>query len=282
MFKKIIIIISLFIIFISSVFADISVELSSNKTSAIVNEDFTLDIKVKNDWGKDLNIESIGWIENFNKVSQRNFFSSSNINWVVTIETSLQFVLNWINPWEYIIWPVILNDWENKYSSNNIKIIIKDELVNNDWIKDDINPVKKINLFSKNFLYSPTFIFLFFILIVSIYLLIKKPKQEEENIQNEPDKIELIKNELSKLKNEIDETEKNIFYSKLNIIFRKYFENIWIIWASQLTLKELETKQIDNEIFNLFKKSYSGEFSNYKDAKKSREKIIEEFEKILG
>jgi hypothetical protein len=32
----------------------------------------------------------------------------------------------------------------------------------------------------------------------------------------------------------------------------------------------------------LFKKSYSGEFSNYKDAKKSREKIIEEFEKILG
>jgi hypothetical protein len=49
MFKKIIIIISLFIIFISSVFADISVELSSNKTSAIVNEDFTLDIKVKND-----------------------------------------------------------------------------------------------------------------------------------------------------------------------------------------------------------------------------------------
>ena len=116
MLKKIIITFSLFIIFMSSVFADISIELSSDKTSAIVNENFTLDIKVKNDWGKDLNIEDIKWIENFNKVSQRNYFTSSNINWVVNLETSLQFVVNWINPWEYSIWPVVLNDWEKKYS----------------------------------------------------------------------------------------------------------------------------------------------------------------------
>lgn len=289
MLKKIITTFLLFTIFIPFVFADTTIELSTDKLSVPVNEDFTLNVKIKNDWSKDLNVESITWIENFNKVSQKSIFNSSNINWVANVETSLQFVLNWINPWEYSLGPVVISDWKNKFSSNVVKITIKNGLLKNNWIwkksdwhKDDINPVKKINLLSKNFLYSPSFIFILIILFISGYLLIKDQKKEKEVIESNPDKIEIIKDELSKLKNEIDNIEKNIFYSKLNIIFRNYFEHIWIVWANWLTLKELGTKQIDNELFELFKKSYSKEFSNNSDTKISRKKIIEHFEEILS
>ena len=152
----------------------------------------------------------------------------------------------------------------------------------------DINSVRYFRMFFDDYIFIPIYIFIF---LISLYLILSKYilkfilnnkkfkflfNNKIHDIKEENESV-VLKNKLLSLLEDIENLSKWEFYGKLNLLFRGYFEIIWIKWALKLTLKELQTKDINSEILKLFEESYYLEFSNKTTRIETRKKILKTF-----
>ena len=289
------------------IYAESSVNMSTSELKVAIWGDFDLNIEIKSDSDKWINITSLSWLDNFNKLSTQSSESFQMINWKLSFWRNIKYTLRALTEGDFTIWPIIINDWIkevtsgivnisvlefNKFQKNNTILnngniqnnkvssdIDEEEDINKIIKKEDINSVRYFTMFYKDFIYIPIYIFIFLLIV---YLILSKYtskitfKKKNNHIKKENHNL-ILKNKLLKLSKELNHLNENEFYWKLNILFKKYFENIWIKEIFNLTLKELKEKGIKNNILNLFEESYYLEFSSKTSNIDTRKKIIHTF-----
>ena len=313
-FNIIIIWIIIYLFWFINVYWATNINIRITEQKVAIWEPFDLLIEIKSDSDKWIKVNKITWLDKFTILSS---FSSDNIqviNWNISFIKNLKYWLKANQEWNYVIWPVIVNDWVKTLNSNivnisvvefinfqksnnnqddnpninkknNINFEINDNKKDNSDIdQEDINSIKYIKMLYKDFLFIPIYIFVFLLLV---YMILKKyikidNKQVKKKIINisENQNHELIK-KLRTISNKIESLSKKEFYLELNNLFRKYFEINWINWSFKLTLKELKEKNINKNILNLFEESYFHEFSPKITRIETRKRIIENFIKTL-
>jgi len=130
--KKIILTSLVFLLTIVSVFANTTIDFSSDKKNYNIEDTIHLSIKIDttNTWSTELNIE---WIDDFQVVGQSKRQSQININWNITSSFILQLSLLAQKSWKFTLWPISSGSGSSKVQSETIEIKITGEriMVNN-------------------------------------------------------------------------------------------------------------------------------------------------------
>ncbi len=302
--KLLIIIFSIFLRF-NTVFAELNLILSSDKTNYAFDEvvKISLDLNTESWW----NIPSakILWLESFSVLSQSSQTSLVYINWESQFKNTINLTLRPNSIWEFVIWPASIESWSGSIDSNTITINVNhlnnvnseenldNDLLNTDFksidnnnSQDDIYWVKWWLEFANNY-----FIYLFYILLIVVfffyYFLNKYFSFKEVKTKPKSDIIiwedKLIFKELKILQRKANDINKNEFYGNLNILFRRYLNYLWVHDSHKLSLKEVFelATNIDKNFLNLFKKSYLIEFWWEEESDKTREILLKDFIKEL-
>jgi len=138
---KILLTFFIFILTISSAFAEIKLIINTDKKEYNIEEDIFFSINVSSNENSSELI--VNWLDNFQVVWKRQTQSNYNINWVQTSKFNLNLKLLAKKSWEYILWPVSIKSgtWTTSklISSNTIKIKITWEriMVNNSIVNED-------------------------------------------------------------------------------------------------------------------------------------------------
>jgi hypothetical protein len=296
----------LIILFLNTwVFAESNINIELDKIDVNINDTFvvTVNIEITSIENTEL---SIKWLENFWFIwkEERVEESSSiwnNINWENYRKIVYKFFLKPNQLWKFIIWPAELKVWEEIINSNSFEINInnddslfaspnKNSLSDDNNIessndKDDIKWIKNTTGMFYNFIYYQLLIILLLVFLYFYYLYINNKKKNKDLEMAEIKSAKDINKQLIKkikiLLKKIEELSKTEFYEKLNKIFREYFDIIWIKNNEMMTLKEIKELSLDENLIQLFEKSYMSEFNDKEDSKEKREEIINEFLKIL-
>jgi len=174
----------IFLLFPFSTFASTwTISVSKNPVDA--NSDFELIIKIQ--WeSREFWFINFTWIDDFDIVSKRQSSSVRIINWKIASSLSLFLKLSPRKSWEFILWPILITDWENQFKTNLIKVKIT-------WEKFFVNQPRPISIQNK----------------------IKKPKEKKEEVEfKEIEKIEDF--ELNVVKKEFsDDNEKYLLFFTL-------------------------------------------------------------------
>ncbi len=303
--KKIIFLIIIFTYFLflnKIVFAESSLELIISDNEITLEDTFELDVKITADSSLGNSEILINWLNDFYKVSQKNYSSFTSINWKIenTQTIELSFYPNEV--WEFEIGPAIIWEWTGAITSNIVKIkvispksSVKEEEIKNDT-EDENNKELKPSVDNgnlkdiKDFEWSLgifNYLYTIFIIILVIlwyfiykYFKINKKTQEKLIVKPEITKEDYIK-KLKDLLNKIDKLEKSEFYEQLNFILRDYFDFIWIVDAKNKTFKEIAQNDIDLKLLKLFQKSYYNEFNLHKDTLSFRKDLIDDILKNI-
>ncbi len=130
--KRFFIIILITIISIASVFAETTINFSSDKKSYDIEDIIQLNVTINTDtpWDNQIYIQ---WAETFQIISKRESHSSVNINGEKKSSVTLSLWLLAPDKWDYTLWPVTVSNWDEVNLSNSIDVEIKGEriMVNN-------------------------------------------------------------------------------------------------------------------------------------------------------
>lgn len=165
----------IFFVFINQTFA-YDASIFTNKNILKIWE--KLEFVIKLDWfSENLDILKINWIENFETISniEAMEFSSKilNVDWKIeekreTILTR-KFILEPKKVWEFILWPVELNDWIETKTTNKLQI----KVVWDDILSDkNYQVTKKISqdiLMKNEKIHKNNFDFKFFVFVLAIF-----------------------------------------------------------------------------------------------------------------
>lgn len=267
---------SIFIFFILNIsYADSNIKLYVENSEIIEWETFNLkvDITTSSTWS--IELTKIQWIDNFEILWQSKNSNISIINWVYENSFSLSLKLKANEVWNYVLWPVIMNIDQDRFESNILKLDVFDKILS-EWDIKDIHSLWNI-FYKLNYIFI---ILIIFLALFFIYFYKKEDNQKFKNIETLNFLDVFIANLLLFKKEKID-LERTVFYNELWEKFREYFNYIWIENSESLTLMELKTKNIDKKLLNLFEKIYFYEFDNKEEDIKQREKIIDNFIKII-
>jgi len=150
---KILLTFFVFILTISSVFAEIKLIINTDKKEYNIEEDILFRINISSDENSSQLI--VNWLDNFQIVWRRQTQSNYNINWVQTSNLNLNLKLLSKKSWEYTLWPVSIKSWtwitSKLITSNTIKIKITWEriMVNNLIVSEDEEVEDKIENLDK-------------------------------------------------------------------------------------------------------------------------------------
>lgn len=301
--------ISLFIMFLilpSLLFAKTTISLQSNGTEFDINSPITLQANIVPEWWWEISIKWIWWLSWFQIVQQNQSQSYQTINGKTTAQINFILTVKAIAPWEYTIWPIVLQEWTQEVSSNTIKIKVTWVQIfmggntssvsntsslpqnpsvvtpqptlpqpNNDWTIKDIKPNLQVSLFHY-------FLTLILVLVFSLFgyfyrYLDKKRKllSDAPEIVSQPLKEINYKSLIRKIEKKYLTSSKNIFYAKLWSVFRLYVKNKI---DSDFDAKTLhQAKQVlDNDFLQLLEKIYYPEYNKEQDNEEQRKNIIKE------
>ncbi|MDD2870678.1 MAG: hypothetical protein PHS49_01700 [Candidatus Gracilibacteria bacterium] len=87
--------------------------------------------------------------------------------------------------------------------------------------------------------------------------------------------------QLKKLKKNSENYSKSNYYSEINKYFREYLGLLNINNADKLTLSDIKNLNLDNELVDLYEKSYLNEFNDKNDIKITRLEIIDNLIKLI-
>lgn len=299
----------------SSVFAQENIDFTIDKNQVSTWESFILTINLETTSTWVLEIQQIKWLDEFVNLWKSSSNQISIINWVSTNKYTLNLSMWSTKQWDYIIWPVEIKIWENIIESNiiNLKVVewsnqwLTNKVWNltpinswnnsNNWIvqqkndtsikaKSDIKNIKSWNNIFYEFMFYQVLII---ILLVWLYYYNTKIAQKNRLVKEKEENDILIydskKNDLvdriKKMFKSVEVLSKTDFYQKLNKVFREYFELLWFENTDMMTLKEIKELQIEQELIELFERSYYFEFSNQKETYKSREDLINDLLRII-
>lgn len=278
--KKILIIFLSFILFLLPTYAetwDEDIVLSTQELKVKVNDTFNINFSINLDSSNNIWDITIEWIQKFSKLWESSSFRFESVNWINKWIYDKVIKLKPTQKWKFVVWPVIVNVWNKTQKSNTIEIeVVWENNSNNTVIVQDTNSkMEDINdiAWPKNtFNFSFLFIIVFFLILFFVwffYLLryyfsfreteFKKEKiSENENIS----KNNYFLNKLNSLQKKSDIYSKSEFFSLLNDLLREYLEHNGIVFARNMTLKELEQnkKNINPDLFEIIKDTYFEEF----------------------
>lgn len=135
--------------------------------------------------------------------------------------------------------------------------------------------------FNNYILYQFIIIWLLVLLLLYNQFVVNKKNIEKTILDENLERKKILVSSLKKLKKNIESSTKSIFYSELNWYFRDYFSILEIKNSDTLTLKELKQMWIDNDLVNLYEKSYLNEFNDKWDLPITRLEIIDKLIKII-
>lgn len=266
MMKKYIVLSLLFFCFYLDSYA-FEAQIKTDKDNYNINENIKFTLIVDLDDSKNIELESVKWLENFDIIStsssQKSTYSEKNINWKIEMISKQLLYVDYImkanKDGTFSLWPVVLNDWLERKETKSINLQIdwnrKNEIQNKykkqnyDKEKDDIDDWVWL-----------LFIIVFWLLIWSLVYYKKefifsqfdklKKSYNTVNVSEDIKKEENISflNEIEELPN-IDDSkfiDKIILYTK-NKLIRKY--NLkWNFNSLDELIIELDENLSDSEL----------------------------------
>ncbi len=272
---------------------DIKLQVQENKIT--LGDTFNLNFSVNIDSWNSLWDVKIDWIDKFDNLWQSSAFSFQSINWVSKSVYNLTVKLKPIEAWKFIIGPVSLKNWDKILKSDTVEIEVTwlasklSQTEDKELTINDINDIK----WPKNtgdFSYS--FLIIFFILLFFIwfyYLLryynnlkLQEQKNFEEKEKENVSKNKYFIDKLNLIQKNSDKYSKSEFFALINDFLREFLEYNGLIWARNMTFKELEKNKniIDTELFDIIKDTYFEEFKK-EDSDLDRKKILKEIKNKL-
>jgi len=130
--KKIILAFLVFLIMSASVFAETTLDFTSDKQNYDIEDTIHINIWLSTDSSWENQI-SINWLDNFEVIWKRQSQSRKSINWKSSTQFNLQLSLLAKKSWEYTLWPISVQTGSGKIESNTVKIKVTGEriMVNN-------------------------------------------------------------------------------------------------------------------------------------------------------
>lgn len=191
---------------------DVGIALNQREVS--VDDYFTLQIEVQMDDWKDLEVEEIKWLENFELISssqsQASSTSISVINWkaetISKFVNSINLVLKPLNEWKFLLWPVVIR-WEDEVKETNSLEVSVLGSRNSIYIwSDDVDEIEEIvndellnesgdieRLSNKHIIYFFAGGILIILLLVWIIFYVRRNDfwvEDDEKMENENDGME--------------------------------------------------------------------------------------------
>lgn len=178
---------NLFFAFLFSLFLFVNtnafdVKIDSSEKEININDTFSLKIEVDLWNSKEVQINEIKWLENFQTISSSTSQSSSYKTQIINWETKkvskqisyISLILKPLEKWDFYLWPVLLSDWTEKKESNSLKIQVswdKKSAVINDFEKKlKWNDKYKNDFWKDHKIWFTAFLILFFILFFLLAL----------------------------------------------------------------------------------------------------------------
>ncbi len=290
----------LFLCYISTVFAESSITLSTDNETPQLGETFTVEVQIEFDSLEPISTIRIPGIEAFEQFSVMQQESSQVSGTQVQKTSSIIFWLKPKDEGDFEIWPISADFSGATISSNTLYISVwsgslnsssqikpnikkteqkKEQNVKNtekEWRNQEIKWLKKTHL---TWTIIPIILVLFlggFYFLVQLLLSQSKKTKKQQEL---PQEIPNYKKELQKIKKRIETLSKTEFYTSLHSIIRKYFsQSLGIRDAETLTLSEIKPLlEKHPELLKLFSLSYTHEFNEKRGSVKIREKTLEDY-----
>lgn len=287
--KKLILTILILFSFTHSVFADVDLKMSIPENEIEVNSTFQVEIEILNDSDNELLLKSFDWTDYYQHLWTSHSQQVSINNDIVNKKELMVFSFVPEKTWEFILWPVVFTDWENDFQSNTGSIVIKNteenliNIENSETLEDNMYFDFKIFITILYIIFWILFIWLFYFILMKYFN--NKVNQEikiNKNLEKEEkNNFWIEKKIINTLNNFNKEEEIEDFYKKIQLLSRSYFEAKWLDFAFQKTFEEIEKSIENNELKNIFKEVYYGEFKNKVPSLKEQNDIIERFLKFL-
>ncbi len=188
-----------FLIFIPNIYS-FDANISTDSRNIKLNETFNLNLKIDLKDSKNINIDRIKWIENFDLLwqsqSQQSRSRTTIVNWKTdTISKQIinvNYLLKAKKSWEYVLWPIILSEWNNIFNTNSLVLNVSDKYIKN---KDFINKDNNYKEEGVNYQYLYLFLLPLFLLIIFITVVfLKNNKVIKKDIQKLLNKFGYKKN----------------------------------------------------------------------------------------
>ena len=299
--KKIVLAFVFALIASSSVFAENTLDITTDSPQVTLGDTFNVSITLKSDGGVGVNKIDIAGMENFTDVSHTNSTRVSIIHWKTKSEMLLRLTLQAVKEGNFTLWPARVNLPGNKQliswkvdiqvspllPSNSPKSVQNQTLPQTPSFHDIQNPTNSFSLQKSFFLVLTIGLFLLFF----YYLLSKhlsqttlKPLQTSHKSIQEVDKKSYLLEQIKKLQHDSDLIERSIFYERLNHLQREFLEHEWVSDATKKTIAQLQKIQCNShikDIIHTLEKSYFLEFNNTSDAQETRKTSIEDFKRFL-
>lgn len=276
-------------------FAESSITLSMSSSQVELWEDVMLDVIITST-GSQIGDITIPGIEDFDIFSTSQSQRFQNINGEMQNEFLIQLQLTAKNLWEFQLWPVETQVWDETISSNTLTIQVWEQILSPSLpsvqttpsspqenvqdatgetleFRDELRaPEKTFSMFAKIFfflLWLWVFVFLFF-WVLRKYFSSENTQEESEMSLQKTDFRTLIEKYFS----ETRDAETHTFFRGLNLILRAYLEEHFIPWAKEKTLQELQkTEKIPKEFLKVFEESYIGEYNDREETPIQRGKL---------
>jgi len=273
---------------------DIKLEILKKKVD--INDTFNLKFSVNLGSWNNIDEIKVDWIDKFYNLWQSSSFGFQSINWVSKSIYNMTINLKPTQIGKFIIWPVSLKNGNSILKSDTVKIEViwwaKSKISQNEDKELTLEDINDINWPKDTVIFSFWFLVIFFVILFFIgfyYLLIYynnlKTEVLEESKLIESKKISKNQYFLEKLESiawKSDLYNKSEFYSLINDLLREFLEYKWLVFARNMTLKELEKnkKLIDVELFDIIKSTYFEEFKK-DDNELDRKKILKNIKNKL-
>lgn len=284
----------------SYVYADYQIDFQLDKNEVVLWEQFIANLTITNFWDVVVKKIDLDGLSDFQLLWKSQQSEVSIKNEVLQTQMQIQFILSPKKVWEFKVWPLKIELWKDSVIDvewKDIKVVDwwesslqgnleEDNLENTDlyWEKW---PENHMVLSSKTgVILLVILFFIFFFYFLSKYLPIFSPLPKKLSLPQEKtvekDNSYFL-NLLHHLKKQQHSMNRSDFFAQFNDILRKYLSFLGLQWSETITQKELLSYQKNpdfSHIIDIFKISYTWEFSNIEDMK-IREQCIDTFDKIL-
>ncbi len=282
--RKIVCSVIVFLLFIPSLYS-FEANVSSNSREIFLNETFTVNLEIDLQDSKNININRIEWIENFEILWQSQSQQTNSRTTIVAWETQtfskqildINFVVKPLYDWDFTFWPIVLSDWNKEVTTSGIDIKVLDEFYNNSGNEKELlkNQVlhKNKNIDYLIYFLLPLIILLLLILFI-FYKNREKIKFDIQNLKHKFNSPEYINTNDNFLHHKLDDFEKSqvINYPDIddqdfvikidNIIKQKLHKKYNLKGIKKLTYieilqsldKNLSDRKIVEEIFDKINK----------------------------
>lgn len=271
------------------------IKLQLQEKSVTINDTFNLNFSVNLESWNDIWEVKVEWIDKFYNLWQSSAFSFQSINWESKSIYNMTIKLKPTQTGKFIIWPVSLKNGDKILKSDTVEIEVlwpASKLSKTEDKELTINDINDINWPKNTGNFNYWFIIIFFALLflIGFYYLLRyynNLKQQKQKDYKEKENENISKNKyfldkLNLIQKNSDSYNKSEFFSLLNDFLREFLEFKWLIWARNMTFKELERnkKHIDSDLFEIIKDTYFEEFKK-EDNDLDRKKILNDIKNKL-